>query len=120
LPKYNQLTINCAEISALQKCNRTGSLHLVIVGVFLAESRPVCQGLRETMMFGFDTITVRERASDRRSTNTKKPSNSMNLKASYFFVIPFGQFSNKFYESLKVFYELKALIDNDLKINPDV
>jgi hypothetical protein len=72
LPKYNQLTINCAEISALQKCNRTGSLHLVIVGVFLAESRPVCQGLRETMMFGFDTITVRERASDRRSTNTKK------------------------------------------------
>jgi hypothetical protein len=44
----------------------------------------------------------------------------MNLKASYFFVIPFGQFSNKFYESLKVFYELKTLIDNDLKINPDV
>ena len=48
-------------------------------------------------------------------SNTKKPSNSMNLKASYFFVIPFGQFSNKFYEQLKVFYDLKTIIDIDLR-----
>ena len=31
------------------------------------------------------------------------------------FVIPFGQFSNKFYEHLKGFYDLKILIIKDLK-----
>lgn len=32
---YNQLAINCVEISVLQKCERTGCLHIVIFGVFV-------------------------------------------------------------------------------------
>ena len=48
-------------------------------------------------------------------SNTKKPSKSNDSEGLFFFVIPFGQFSNKFYEQLKVFYDLKALIVKDLQ-----